>query len=157
MNLSVTHRGTLRVAAAPAHAFQLFTAPGERLWIEDWDPVFPGGGDGREKGSVWITGVGSSKAYWVVADYDADALHARYARVAPLTHAGMVEVSARPCGARATEVEVTYRLTALTDDGNRHLAAFDAAAFDRMLDDWERMIADADLEYPLPFATAGAP
>jgi hypothetical protein len=69
----------------------------------------------------------------------------------------MVEVSARPCGAHATEVEVTYRLTALTDDGNRHLAAFDTAAFDRMLDDWERMIANADLEYPLPFATAGAP
>ena len=47
MNLSITHRGTLRVAAAPGHAFQLFTAPGERLWIEDWDPAILNGGDGR--------------------------------------------------------------------------------------------------------------
>ena len=45
MNLSVTHRGTLRVAAAPHHAFQLFTAPGERLWIDDWDPAVLRGAD----------------------------------------------------------------------------------------------------------------
>ena len=156
MNLSVTHRGTLRVAAAPTHAFQLFTAPGERFWIEDWNPAILTGGDGREKNSVWVTEVGGDRAYWVVVDYDTEALHARYARVAPGTHAGTVEVFARPGETGATEVEVTYRLTALTDDGNRNLAAFDADAFARMLADWERMIGDADLEYPLPFATAGA-
>ena len=32
MNRSVTHTGTLRVDAVPEHAFQLFTAPGEKLW-----------------------------------------------------------------------------------------------------------------------------
>ena len=157
MNLSVTHRGTLRVAAEPAHAFQLFTAPGERLWIEDWDPVIPGGGDGREKGAAWITEVGGDKAYWVVVDFDAGALHARYARIAPVTHAGMIEVFARPDEAGTTEVEVTYQLTALTEAGNRELAAFDSDTFTRMLARWERLIANADLEYPLPFATAGAP
>jgi hypothetical protein len=30
--------GTLRVDALPEHAFQLFTAPGEKLWIDEWDP-----------------------------------------------------------------------------------------------------------------------
>ena len=64
---------------------------------------------------------------------------------------------ARPGETGATEVEVTYRLTALTDNGNRNLAAFDADAFARMLADWECMIANADLTYPLPFATEGAP
>jgi hypothetical protein len=157
MNLSVTHRGSLHVAAAPEHALQLFTAPGERLWIEGWDPVIPGGGDGRGKGAVWITEVGGDKAYWVVVDYDADALRARYVRVDPVTHAGTVAVFARPDGAGATEVEVTYQLTALTEAGNRELAAFDRAAFNRMLAGWERAIARAELEYPLPFATAGVP
>ena len=157
MNPSVIHRGTLRVAALPAHAFQLFTAPGERFWIEDWDPAILSGGDGREKGAVWITQVGGTTAYWVVVDYDAAALHARYARIAPATHAGTVEVFARPDGAGDTEVEVTYQLTALTEAGNRELAAFDTDAFSRMLAGWERMISEANLEYPLPFATAGAP
>lgn len=155
MNLSVTHGGTLHVGAAPEHAFQLFTAPGERLWIDTWDPVIPGGGDGREKGSVWVTEAGGGKTYWVVVDYDAVALHARYARVSPGSHAGTVEVHARPGAAGGTDVEVRYQLTALTDEGNRELAAFGAAAFAGMLAEWERMIRDANLDYPLPFAATG--
>ena len=156
MNRSNRHTGTLTVDAPPEHAFQLFTAPGERLWIDGWDPAFPGGGDGRAAGSVFVTEAGGDKAYWIVVDFDARALHARYARVAPGSHAGTVEVTARPGGAGDTEVEVSYDLTALTDAGNRKLAAFDADAFAGMLADWERMIRDADLEYPLPFATGAA-
>ena len=156
MNQSARHTGTLTVEAPPEHAFQLFTAPGERLWIEGWDPAILSGGDGREKGSVWITEVGGEAAYWVVVDFDAGSLHARYARIAPDTHAGTVEVSARPAVTGGTEVEVTYDLTALTDAGNRKLAAFDAEAFAAMLAQWERMIRDADLEYPLPFVTGTA-
>ena len=152
---SIAHTGTLRVDAPPAHAFQLFTAPGERLWVDGWDPVVLSGGDGRSKGSVFVTDAGGDKAYWVVVDYDDEALHARYARIAPETRAGTVEVFARDDGAGATEVEVTYELTALADAGNEQLAEFDGTAFDRMLRDWERMISDADLEYPLPFVTAG--
>lgn len=153
---TVSHTGTLRVNAPPEHAFQLFTAPGEKLWIDDWDPVVLSGDDGRERGAVFVTDVADNKAYWVVVDYDADALHARYARIAPRTHAGTVEVVARSDGAGMTEVDVTYELTALTEQGNGQLASFDSDAFDRMLGDWERMIREANLEYPLPFVRAGA-
>lgn len=153
---TLAHTGTLRVDAPPEHAFQLFTAPGEKLWIDDWDPVVLSGGDGRSKGSVFVTDAGGDTAYWVVVDYDADALHARYARIAPRTRAGTVEVFARSDGTGGTEVEVTYELTALTDEGKEQLAEFDGSAFHRMLRDWEHMIRDADLEYPLAFVTAGA-
>ena len=152
MNRSVSHTGTLRVDAAPEHAFQLFTAPGERLWVDGWDPEVLSDGDGRNKGSVFVTDAHGDKAYWVVVDYDEDALHARYARIAPSSRAGTVEVLAREDGTGATEVEVTYELTALTDAGNDQLAAFDSAAFARMLAEWERMIRDANPDYPLPFA-----
>ncbi len=155
MNRSVAHTGTLHVDAAPEHAFQLFTAPGERLWVDGWDPEVLSGGDGRARGAVFITDVDGDKAYWIVADFDAEALRARYARIAPDTRAGTVEVFARSDGAGGTEVEVTYELTALTDEGDAQLAEFDSEAFAGMLADWERMIRDADLEYPLPFITAG--
>ena len=155
MKLSVRHTGTLRVDAPPQHAFQLFTAPGERLWVDGWDPDVLRGGDGRSRGSVFVTDAHGDQACWIVIDYDEDALHARYARVAPGSRAGTVEVRARDDGAGATEVEVTYELTALTDAGNEQLAAFDATAYAQMLTDWERMIHDADLEYPLPFAAGG--
>ncbi|NCF25304.1 MAG: SRPBCC family protein [Gammaproteobacteria bacterium] len=154
MNRSVAHTGTLHVDATPEHAFQLFTAPGEKLWVDGWDPVVLRGGDGRSKGSVFVTDVGADTAYWVVVNYDVAALHARYARIAPGTRAGTVEVFARDDGAGATEVSVTYELTALTDAGNEQLADFDGDAFQRMLGDWERLIREANLEYPLPFAIA---
>ena len=125
MNRSVAHTGTLHVDATPEHAFQLFTAPGEKLWVDGWDPVVLRGGDGRSKGSVFVTDVGADTAYWVVVNYDVAALHARYARIAPGTRAGTVEVFARDDGAGATEVSVTYELTALTDAGNEQLADFD--------------------------------
>ncbi len=152
MNRSIAHAGTLHVDAPPKHAFQLFTAPGERLWIDGWDPEVLSGGDGRARGAVFVTRVGGQETYWVVVDYDADALRARYARIAPGTRAGTVEVAVRPDGAGASEVEVTYELTALTAKGDDELAAFDARAYERMLAEWERMIRDANLEYPLRFA-----
>ena len=155
MNRTVAHTGSLRVAAAPEHAFQLFTAPGEKFWIDDWDPVVLSGGDGRAKGTVFVTEVGGDKAYWIVVDYDEDTLHARYARIAPGTRAGTVEVTARSDGAGGTRVDVRYELTALTDEGDRQLAEFDADAYAGMLGDWERMIREANIDYPLPFAAAG--
>jgi hypothetical protein len=155
MNRTVTHTGTMHVDAAPEYAFQLFTAPGETFWIDDWDPKVLSGGDGRARGSVFITRVGGQETYWVVVDYDAETLHARYARIAPGTRAGTVEVTVKDDGAGGSDVEVTYELTALTDAGNNELAAFDKQAYNAMLTDWERMIREANLEYPLPFAAAG--
>ena len=154
---SITHSGTLHVDAPPEHAFQLFTAPGEKLWIDGWDPEVLSGGDGRARGAVFVTHTAGVKVFWVVVDYDEEALHARYARIAPETRAGTVEIFARDDGSGTTEVTVTYELTALTEAGNEILAGFDSAAFGEMLDGWERLIRDADLEYPLPFVTAGPP
>ena len=155
MNRSVAHTGTLHVDAPPEHAFQVFTAPGEKLWVDGWDPEVLSGGDGRDEGAVFVTQAGGDKAYWIVVDYDAEALHARYARIAPATRAGTVEVTARSDGKSGTEVEVTYELTALTEEGKRQLEDFDSDAYARMLGDWEQMIRNADLEYPLPFAAGG--
>jgi hypothetical protein len=154
---SIKRSGTLRVEAAPEHAFQLFTAPGEKLWIDGWDPDVLSGGDGRARGAVFVTSAAGEKAYWVVVDYDEAALHARYARIAPGTRAGTVEVFARDDGSGSAEITVTYELTALSEKGHELLAEFDRQAFNRMLADWERLIRDANLEYPLPFVTAGAP
>ena len=149
---TVARTGTLRVDAAPEHAFQLFNAPGERLWIEGWDPVILSGGDGRPRGSVWITGDETNQTIWVVVDYDPVALHARYARVTPNSRAGIVEIFARPDGSGATEVEVSYELTALNVHGNEALASFGDEDFKQMLVEWERLIREANLEYPVTFA-----
>ena len=149
--LHVDHTGDLRVAAPPQQAFQLFTAPGERLWVKGWDPVIMTNGDGRETGSVFLTGHRDEQTVWLVVDYDPEVLRARYARITPGSRAGTVEVQARPDEHGATVVTVRYVLTALAPQGNDSLESFDEAAFSAMLTDWEREIRAADIKFPLSF------
>jgi hypothetical protein len=147
--MRVIRTGSLHVAAAPADAFPLFTAPGERLWVPGWDPVIVGGGDGLERGSVWLTGDGDEHTVWLVVDYDTEKLHARYARITPASRAGTVEVTARPDGSGGTSVEVTYDLTALSEHGNGILAHFDEANYAKIMVEWEQLIEKSGIEYPL--------
>ena len=152
---SIARTGTLHVDARAEHAFQLFNAPGETLWVPGWDPVVLRG-DGREKGSVWVTDFEAVATIWVVVDYDPESLHARYARISPDSSAGTVEVFARSDRRDGTDVDVSFELTALNDAGNRKLADFDAAYFSQMMIDWERLIREADIEFPVRFDEQGA-
>jgi len=147
----IKHTGSFHLDAPPEHVFPLFTAPGERLWAPGWDPVILGGGSGLERGSVWITGHGGEQTIWLVVDYDPAEFHARYARITPTSRAGSVEVFARSDGDGGTDVEVTYELTALNETGDGELAGFDADYFAHMMVEWERLIREADIEYPVKF------
>ena len=143
--LHVIRTGEVRVDAPPHQAFWLFTGPGEELWIEEWDPtVF--GGDGLEAGTVFTTDA-HEKTYWIVVDFDRESLHARYARVAPHTRAGTVDVRVRSDGADGSVARVTYELTALSQKGNEILSEFTEEAYAEMMTTWEQMIRDADIDY----------
>jgi hypothetical protein len=92
----------------------LFTARGERRWVEGWEPEFPAGEpDEEDEGTVWITTSGERSTYWVVAARDAKSV--RYGRTTPGFAAGTVDVRVRDEEADETQLEVTYDLTALTD------------------------------------------
>jgi hypothetical protein len=150
-NMSISRSGTVRVDAPPEHVFPLFPAPGERLWVPGWDPYIVTGGHGLERGSVWLTGNGADRTIWLVVDYDPEILHARYARITPESRAGTVEVLARPDGEDGTDVQVTYELTALNEHGVEALAGFGEDDYAQMMLEWERLIRDADIDYPVQF------
>jgi hypothetical protein len=84
---------------------------------------------------VFVTGNGGRTTVWVVAQRQADLM--RYARVTPGHMAGTVTVACR--GDDATEVEVTYDLTAVAAAATGDLEAF-AAGYDDFLAGWERDI-----------------
>jgi len=149
---SITRTGTVHLDSPPEHVFPLFTAPGERLWVPGWDPQILTSGHGLERGSVWLTGNGDDRTIWLVVDYDPESLHARYTRITPESRAGWVEVFARPDGEGGAEVEVTYQLTALNEHGVEVLAEFDEENYAQMMAEWERLIREADIEYPVTFA-----
>ncbi len=134
-----TMTGRIRVALPPGEAFGLFTASGERLWVEGWEPRFPGPVDDTEPGVVWETGHGGDRTVWLVLDRE-PGRRVSYARVTPGDRAGTVTVvlDAAPDG--GSEVTVTYVLTAFTPEADGTLARF-ADGYDAFLAGWETAIA----------------
>jgi hypothetical protein len=129
---------TITVPLPADEAMPLFTALGERRWVEGWEPEFPAGEPGQEdEGTVWITTHGDRSTYWVVAAKDADFV--RYARTTPGFAAGTVEVRVRGSDERETHLDVTYDLTALTEEGAAELDEH-ASTFQQEIRSWEGLI-----------------
>jgi hypothetical protein len=147
---TVTHRGSFHVAAPPEQSIHLFTALGEILWADGWQPVILSG-DGIEKGTVFVTTHNEESTIWVVVEFDPQKFHARYSRVTPAMRAGTVEVNVRSDGQGGSNVEVAYQLTALSEAGNRDLAHFDAQEYAEMMTQWENEIRDANIDYQAEF------
>lgn len=143
--MHVEHTGELRFAAPPDDVFPLFTPEGERRWAPGWDPrwLYESNVEG-----VFTTNNGGEDTVWMVLELDARAHRARYLRMTPGSRVGVVEVA---CAAEdgGTTVRVTYRMTALTREGERTLAAFDAAAYAEMMKEWKRRVSAA-LSAPNP-------
>jgi hypothetical protein len=132
---------TINVPLPADEAMPLFTARGERRWVEGWDPEFPAGEPSEEgEGTVFVTTAHDRSTYWVVAASDADRV--RYARTTPGLTAGTVEVRRRGSDARSTQIDVTYDLSALTAQGAAELDVF-AAGYEQDIGAWETAIETA--------------
>jgi hypothetical protein len=131
--------GRVRVPLAPGDAFRLFTASGEREWVTGWDPEFAAPtDDDTDPGTIFETEAHGRRTTWVVTESVAGERIA-YARVVPADHAGTITVVLRAVG-DASEVRVTYDLTALTPAGADRLDHF-ADGYAEFLRSWEDAIS----------------
>lgn len=139
--MTVTQRrltGRIRVALPPDQAFGLFTPGGEEDWADGWQPCFPDpAADDTEPGTVFETRAHGQHTIWVVTDRQ-PGTRISYARLTPGWQAGTVTVSISAAGSHS-EVKVTYRLTALTDEAARHLGDF-AGTYPAFLRSWQDAI-----------------
>jgi hypothetical protein len=124
--------GRVHTGLPPEEAFVLFTPRGEERWAEGWRPHFPVEPvSDSEPGTVFAT---HHDTIWVVLDREPDR-SISYARITPGDRAGRVMVTLDATGA-----EVTYDLTALTEESAGRLRAF-ADDFPAFLRSWEEAIA----------------
>jgi len=128
-----TLTGRFTLPAPRERALHFFTPLGEKEWAAGWDPVFPS----AEGETVFQTSHGHHKTTWVVVDRN-PGHRIRYARVAHGMTAGTVEVTLEDRGG-ASEITVTYELTALGEQGRAHLAEF-AKGYDAYLRSWQQAI-----------------
>jgi hypothetical protein len=144
MSTSVHCTAEIAVGLPRDKAMALFTPEGERRWAAGWDPHYSQGGRRDGLGTVFTTTHGGSQATWVMVDRLPQSI--RYARVVPAMTAGTIAVEVVSSHEAATQVRVTYDLTALSPAGERWLEAFDAA-YQAEIASWAIDIAVA-LEHP---------
>jgi hypothetical protein len=140
----VERTGVFRVARPLDQAFPLFSPEGERRWVVGWEPRYlhPRDVPSAAPGTVFQTNHQGEETQWLVLRYSPSEGHAEYVRVTPASRIGVVTVRATERGG-ATEVEVTYRMTSLSPDGTRVLAAMTDESYAAMLREWEARIAAA--------------
>jgi hypothetical protein len=137
MRQRLSHR--IHVALPTEAAFQLFTPRGERDWAPGWDPTFPAPtSDDTEPGTVFETDAHGHRGTWLVTDR-VWGRRIAYAQVIPGERAGCIAVTLDATEG-ASEVEVVYDLTPLSEAGARHLAQF-ADGYGDYLHSWEAAIA----------------
>jgi hypothetical protein len=134
--------GRIRVSLPPAEAFRLFTPRGEQDWVHGWHPRFPSPApDDTEPGTVFETSGHGQPTVWVVTDRQ-PGRRISYTRVTPGDRAGTVtvELSAADQHGEASDVEVTYQLTALSEAAQPGLREF-ADRYPAYLQSWQDAIS----------------
>ncbi len=118
----------LTVRLPYAEAAVLFGPEGERAWAgKHWDPQFLHPQPAHdEQGAVFTIQHGPITVTWVNTLYDLEARHFIYAYFIPGIMVTTVDVRFTLTGAATTGVHVVYTRTALTSEGNDHVAAFTA-------------------------------
>ena len=111
-----------------AEAAPLFGPEGERPWAgSHWDPqfIYPQPAH-DEQGAVFTVHHGPVTAVWVNTLFDLDARHFIYAYFIPGIMVTTIDVRFTPSTSTTTQVHVLYTRTALTPEGNDHVATFTA-------------------------------
>lgn len=138
-HVSATH--SIRINAPVAQCHRFFTAAGEELWVDGWKPVYVNPDDGRtQEGMIFTTGEFDDFTIWNLIDFDTASYYSRYARVTPALRTGTVEVRCKAVDQGMTDVEVTYKLTALTPNGEESLDGFFGEAYANMIESWKQSI-----------------
>jgi hypothetical protein len=138
-HVSATHR--IRINAPVAQCHRLFTPAGEEQWVEGWTPMYVNPKDGcTQGGMVFTTGECEEFTIWNLVDFDTANYYSRYSRVTPALRTGTVEVRCNQVSQNVSDVEVTYKLTALTPKGEDSLVSFVGEAFAEMIDGWKLAI-----------------
>jgi hypothetical protein len=135
----VSHSTTIEVNTTPDEALPLFTAVGERLWIKEWDPayIYPESGEPMQ-GMIWkTTNAAGIDEIWVTVTYDVEQHAACYVKWSPEKHVTRIDVDCDAIDDDRTRVQVTYTITALSEEGLAQLKHFTKAHYERMIKPWQ--------------------
>ncbi len=127
-----------RLAAAPARVFPLLCPVRETEWVEGWDPSLVVTSSGvAEKDCVFMTP--EPEAIWVVTEYEPPR-RIEFVKVTPELTVARIAILLSESGPEETRADVTYTHTALTEAGERFVAAFTEEYYETFMKGWEKAL-----------------
>lgn len=145
-HLSVTRTHSFTVPLPKAHAFTLFEPVGEKLWAEGWSPVFATPGDATLSDNTVFTrtvihhGQPAQTSVWLVTHYDQAGGVIEYRAVVPGLRVSRITVRCRESQASETSVEVTYRHTSLSNEGDAFVQDVTEEHYRASIEEWNTAI-----------------
>jgi len=125
----------------PSRCFGFFTPEGERLWVDDWDPVYYYRPDGDSlEGTVFSTAHDGVTTWWTVVCHDPERNVVRYSRLTAHIRAAIVDVKCVPSG-DGSDVTIRYQQVGLNDSGNMLVRQMGGPAFRTMIETWKKSIS----------------
>lgn len=141
---TISHTTTFELAVSIDKLFPLFSPEGEKLWVPGWDYKNVMGTTELSEDYVFLTRShdhAETDAVWVVKKYVPLDRLVEFYRIEPEQKVGLIRVSCSPVSAQQTAVEVTYRYTALSDEGERFIANFDEKAYGDFIAEWKTLLS----------------
>ena len=136
----VTRSYVQQIDFPPDAVFPLLCPVREAEWLDGWDYELIYSASGyAEKDCVFKSKhVGEPDTIWLITEHDTENYRIGFARVTPGSRVAKVEIGLRENADGTTSAEVTYVVTALSEEGNRFVEGYTEESFRRAMRWWEQ-------------------
>jgi hypothetical protein len=133
---------TITVQAKPDDVFSLLCPVRESEWLDGWDYTLIYSESGyAEKGCVFISrSPGEQDTIWLITKRDPLARTITFSRVTPGSRVTELHIQVQGLARDSCRVTVSYEVTAITDEGNRYIAALSVERFRKSMAFWEKSL-----------------
>lgn len=136
----VTRSYQQTINAPPEEVFPLLCPVRETEWLDGWEYEMIYSESGfAEKGCVFSTpGEGEADTVWVITGYDKENHVIQFTRFTPGTRTCVLTITVTPKGGTASNVDISYTYTGITEEGNAWIDGFTEEKFLEAVKFWER-------------------
>ena len=142
---SISRTQIFEMQVPVAELFPLFSPEGEKSWVPGWAYENVMGTCELSEDYVFLTKKHdheTANAIWIVKKYDPRSHFVQYYKIEPEFKIGVVTVTCVELGAARTEVQVTYKYMALSEDGEKFISEFSESVYERFIGDWRKLLTD---------------
>jgi hypothetical protein len=140
---SISHTRAFEMPLPIEELFPLFSPEGEKHWVPGWGYENLMGTTELSEDYVFLTRShdhGTKEAIWIVKRYDPGSHFVQYYKIEPEDKIGVVTVKCAGLEPARTEVQVTYKYTALSKAGERFVSEFTEAVYEDFIGEWQRLL-----------------